>query len=235
MMNLQKSSGFSISDSLSLKGVVIILMVFHHLFRAPSLYENYQINFLFFKEDFINELFTYFKLCVGVFAFIPGFGLTQGYKKSRANKELCSSFTSKRALKVMLPFWFILSIAIPITQLIDNRPYNIYFKSEKNVVNGLLNLILDLLALQSFTKTPSLDSSWWYMGAALLFVFATPILIKAIEKFGGLATIISVVLLPRLLGIGFLGGTSPISFITPFLSTLTYSKNLIDSKFPFSK
>ena len=212
-MAIQSKTGdpFGKNDSLAIKGCVIILMVMHHLFRTPSIYEGYEINFLFFSEEFINQLFTYFKLCVGAFAFISGYGISKSYKANR-EKEPLGVFYTGRIVKTLLPFWFIYLIVFALNLITAGLSGSVYFKNV-NKPTGVLYMILDFLCLQSFTKTPSLDSSWWYMGAALLFILAVPLLVRMIEKAGWLACVLTVVIAPRLLGIGFLGGTAPASFL----------------------
>lgn len=201
-------------DSLALKGLVIILMVMHHLFRAPSLYDGYAVNFLGIPEGAINTLFTYFKLCVGVFAFISGYGLAKAYK-SRGEVST-SSFVLRRLYKTLLPFWLVFLIVLAVTAPINALWQKTYFKSD-NKIMGCIYLLLDLFALQSFTGTPSMDTSWWYMGAAVLFVLAVPLFVSAIRRFGAIPTLLFVIIIPRAIGMKFLGGTAPISFITAAL------------------
>lgn len=208
---LTRGDSFDINSSLAIKGCVIILMMMHHLFRAPSLYKSYDINFFFFSEEFISTLFTYFKLCVGTFAFISGYALAKSYSKRSAETDT-GRFIAHRLTKTLLSFQLVYLIVLAVSWAINALPYRTYFEG-RSVVMGILNMLADMFGVQALFGTPSLDSSWWYMSAAITFILIVPLLSIAVKKLGWLAPTLAVVLIPRLLSVGFLGGTAPLSFI----------------------
>ena len=69
-----KENTFSKRDSLAVKGAAILLMLCLHCFRIPELYAGFPVNFAPFPEDLVNRICTYGKVCVGIFAFISGYG-----------------------------------------------------------------------------------------------------------------------------------------------------------------
>ena len=76
-----KKKEFSIDNTLALKGIAIIMLIFHHCFRKADLFEDYTVSFFPFSQDFIVEISLTFKICVSIFAFITGYGLMLSLKK----------------------------------------------------------------------------------------------------------------------------------------------------------
>lgn len=216
-----KKDYFDKNASSAIKGIVIILMLAHHLFRVPSLYEGFEICFTPFGEDFINKICTYFKLCVGAFAFITGYGLSKSLKN---DSSTYSKFFLARYVKSFFPFWILFIIIVTATQLIDGTSISFYFKEGANIFQGILYILLDFLGLSVFTKTPRFMAEWWYMGACILFILLVPIFKKMIEKYGAIAAIGAVVLIPRVLNVGFLGGINPLSFLMAPLLGVIFEK-----------
>lgn len=214
MGGMRRENSFSVSDSLAIKGIAIILLLFHHLYRAPALYAEFSVDFLFLEGDFITELFSYFKVCVGVFAFISGFGIAKAYKKSRGIGSV-GSFIGKRYVKSMAPFWIVYIIAVIATECLNGRVTKTYFTDKENPLLGAVYMILDFLGLRSYTQTPQLDSSWWYLGMIVMIILLVPLFVKIIEKYGSFILLSFAVIVPRLLGIKFPGGTTPLSFLIP--------------------
>ena len=112
---------FSKSNSLALKGIAIIMMVFHHLFRKKTLYEGYFISFFPFNEQFVLDISTMFKICVSIFAFITGYGLQKSLRNldkdyNWSNKQTYK-WISNRLIKMMSSFWLIALLSYIICQI----------------------------------------------------------------------------------------------------------------------
>lgn len=79
---------FDIAASMAIKGSAILMMLFHHLFRnGIKCHEIYDIIYFPFPEKNICNIATVFKICVGLFTLVSGYGLYLNYKKT----ELSSS------------------------------------------------------------------------------------------------------------------------------------------------
>ncbi len=75
-----------------------------------------------------------------------------------------------------------------------------------------------------FWRLRSLNGAWWYMSAAFVVIILLPLLDGTIEKFGGIFCIAVIFLLPRILGIGFQGGSKPYSFLLIFVAGMLCCK-----------
>lgn len=76
-------------------------------------------------------------------------------------------------------------------------------------------MIVEFLGCSTLFGTPTLESVWWYMSAAVTFVAMVPFIMLLEDKLMMLMMV--VMALPRMLGVGFQGGTAIYSFVFTFL------------------
>ena len=88
---------FTVKHSNMIKGIAIILMVFHHLFRTKQFSQGYTLSFWPFSIGRVAQITTFFKICVPLFTFVSGYGLLYFYKKL-INKKNFFNFILKMVL-----------------------------------------------------------------------------------------------------------------------------------------
>lgn len=218
----KRISAFTKTDSLCLKGIAIILMMFHHCFRSTDRFEGYEVNFFPFTQDNVIAVSDYFKICVCIFAFITGYGLYLSAKKQCKNLKSCEKWVSARYIKTFSGFWFIYILSFAITQIYDKYPQSVYCK--EGVTRGIAYIFTDFLGLSNLFSTPILHGNWWYMSAAIIFIILVPIAIKWSEKLGYITLIVSVVTLPRLLATGYGGGVNAYPFILAVVAGMIFAQ-----------
>lgn len=212
-----KSEGFTVEDSIAIKGIAIIMMLFHHMFMNIELVRKYNVNFLMFSEYNITNLAQTCKICVSIFAFITGYGLYLNYKKKTISQN---RWVGSRLIKLLSGYWFIWTLSNIITFLIDRRPINLYF--DKGIYEGIANMLFDFLGCAQLFGSVTLLDAWWYMSAAIIFVILMPFIIK--QESVLYIVIFLLIALPRLLNIEFLGTRSPYYFILPYLFGIVFAK-----------
>jgi len=223
-----KNKGLSIKDSLSLKGIAIIMLLFYHLFRVKKLYKNYDVNFFPFPEEFAIDTIVMCKICVSIFAFITGYGLLKSIKNTKFTRSDVTKWNITRILKTMSGFYFVYIIAFITTMALNKLPIKVYFK--KGLVNGIFNIIIDFLGLSNLMSTPTLLSSWWYMSAAIIFIMLIPVFYGISKKIGYLPIIMIIVAIPRLLLTGYPGGLNTYSFLIPLIMGMIFADYYIFEK-----
>ncbi|MBE5889749.1 MAG: acyltransferase [Lachnospiraceae bacterium] len=179
-MTESNKNKFTMDDTWALKGIAILLMLFHHSFLSPQRYAGDTVIFSPFSETFINQISSASKICVSLFVFVTGFGLAISFSKVKDGQ--INKWIGTRLIRVMSGFWFVFFLSNVICQIIDGRPWNIYFA--EGIVRGVLYFLTDFLGLSSLLGTPSLCGTWWYMSIAVLFVLIVPILVWIDRKFG---------------------------------------------------
>ena len=201
---------FDKNSSMALKGIAILMMLFHHNFLSVDRYKGFEVSFAPFSEVLIVNIASSFKICVSLFAFISGFGLYLNYKKTKLSD---TRWVLSRDIKLLSGFWLAWLFSCVVCQVLNGRTQTIYFSD--GLWNGLLNMILDEFGLASLFGMKILNGSWWYMGAALVFVLLIPVVTKLENHLWLLLA--GLIFLPRLLRIDVVSGTAPFVFLSPFL------------------
>ena len=98
-----KTAFLSKTDTNVLKGIAIIFMLLHHLFYARR--ELYDDVILYGDNGIVNEIGIFSKVCVAVFVFLSGYGLTVS---NASAKSIClKDFYVHRFVKLYMNYWLI--------------------------------------------------------------------------------------------------------------------------------
>lgn len=205
---------FTKTDSLCLKGIAIIIMMFHHCYRKVEQFENYVVDFRPFSQEFVVDISDYFKICVSIFAFITGYGLYLSAKNSCTDGMETGKWVCNRWKKTLGGFWFVYVLSFVITQIFAGYPAEVYCQTD--LLHGIVYAVIDFLGLAHLLSTPTMVPTWWYMSAAIVFVAAVPVFLKWTQKLGYATLFIFIMCVPRLVGDGYPGGRT----IPPFLPAL---------------
>lgn len=208
---ITKQKSFGRDISLALKGIAIAMMLFHHLFRnGLGAHERYDIVYFPFPETNIRNIATVFKICVALFTFISGYGLYLNYKKTK----LCAfRWVLQRIVKLLSSYWFVLILCWGILSILNGYPQNKYFGD--GFYRGVTNMFVEFLGCANLLRTPTINDVWWYMSAAVIYIVMLPFIVAQEDKLLLLLPVTAI--LPRILGIGYQGGTSAYSFLFMFL------------------
>ena len=229
--------GLTKNDSFAIKGLAIILMLFHHLYCTADRFNGFEIDFTPFSQTFVVNVAFLFKVCVSLFAFITGYGLLKSIAGQNFNRKDIVKWNTTRLIKTLSGFWFIYVIFLIVTMLINKLPYTTYF--EKTPYAGIFYLINDFLGLANLFNTPTLNGTWWYMSAAIVFILIIPLVYALSKKTGYLPIILLITILPRLLKANYPGGTNIYTFILPVVFGMMFADydlfNKIEERLPKNK
>ena len=220
---------FSKDNTLALKGIAIIMMMFHHCFCTVDRFNKYTVSFFPLNQSLAVDISSMFKICVSFFVFVTGYGLVLSLKKLNEKYEWTTKEISKwiinRLIKMMSGFWIIVVLAFIICQSINGLVGKIYFS--KGPILGITQMIVEFLGLSDLFGTPTICGTWWYMSIAILFVLSVPLFALLAKKIGYFATLIITIATPRILGWDFVN-SSYISFLFPLILGMTFAeKNLM--------
>ena len=205
-----------------LKGAAIILMIFHHCFCTPDRYEDYDVSFFPLGELLATDISLYFKICVPIFAFITGYGLYKSYTSQSSTDGLkTTQWVLKRYVKSFSGFWVIFILAFLIT-LSVSYPQKVY--GGDGLVMFVVNAFVDFLGFAGLFGTPTLNGTWWYMSAAAIFIAFIPCAVKFGKRLGFTTLIVAIIALPRLLAVGYPGGTNPYAFLLAVVAGILFAR-----------
>ena len=160
---------------------------------------------------------------MALFTMLSGYGI---YESFRRGKAPYGKFTFLHVKKLLINYWW---IYIPVFILsfwfhCQGTPIQIYGTDLK----GFKNLFFDAFGLRAMLYSPTLNNTWWYMEAAIVFYLLFPLLHKALNRFPALVLGISA--LPVLLASvnifwsGFITTDSELFYFFPFVVGMELSR-----------
>lgn len=230
---MKHESGMTKTDTAVLKGVAVLMMVFHHCFRTKSIFQGYGISFAPLGTHTVVNLCAAFKICVPIFVFISGYGLTLSLKKLHADyrlerKELSRWYTG-RYIRLMAGYWFIYICYAVIGQIAAGNFAATYFGGGK--LKGLVLAGIDFLGLSNLMNTPILGGAWWYMSCAIVIVLLVPVFARVTARFGSVFALAAMVILPRALCLEYPMYDCAYHFLFAALLGVVFAENDLFARF----
>lgn len=180
-------------------------MLIHHLFYSEAsrlLYDDFTIHGL----GVVNQIGILGKVCVAIFVFVSGYGLSYKYKDSLDVK----AFYMGRFKKLLLNYWFIWLVFVPIGVFVFHRTFEDAYGS-----HYVVKSLLDFFGVLNLTGQYGYNVTWWFYSCIIVLYIIFPLLNMQFEKCPFL-------ILTLVLFAAFLGFIPPIQpwcyFILPFIS-----------------
>ena len=194
-------------ETVVLKGIGIIAMLLHHFYScSPSL----DADFI----PFFTFLGTIGKVCVAIFLFCSGYGLSVQYRKKTqaitSPKEYIVEtlkFLANRFCKFYLNYWFVFILFVPIGIFVFNITLPDRYGHSVNIIK---RLFFDIIGIQDAN---SYNITWWFNRLIILLYLLFPIW-NFITKWSWWVAIL-------------------LSFVMMFLSPYVYESGLFTYTFSF--
>lgn len=188
-------------ESSILKGIAIVLMLYHHLFFDPAVSAADGAIYGLASVDAVGCIVRFSKVCVALFVFVTGYGITRSIMRSESERidavtrtKAMESLFVRRLVKLLLPFQYMYIVAFFFCLIascllgIANSPEDVYGQF------GLVSFVyafIDFMGLANAFGTPTLNGTWWYMSFAILLVCLVPLLNKLSVCFGSTMMLLS--------------------------------------------
>lgn len=200
---------FTKEHTMQMKGIAIIILLFHHCFLnaqrwATVPYEKlattkgwgyYPISFAPFSSHTIQYLASFSKICVAMFVFMTGYGMWVSYE-SQKKKTTMSNYIKKRMVTLMTGF-LIIFVVTEILAIPTGRFIEVYGHDFRSV----FYMIIDALGLAKLLGTPLFCLTWWYMSLAIVLIMIFPFVHSIMEKYQWVVVVASIIV-PRACGFG---------------------------------
>ena len=154
---------YSRDDTLALKGIALLMMVWHHLFTMTEyIYEPWQpVYFVSLMDSFgcqgILQLISYCgKICVPMFFFLAGFGQYRGMEERGTGFD-----TLGRLKRFYLSYWKIFLLFIPAAFLFfaNQNPFSAAYPVYANYNSfQLFPFVRSFLGIEAVYNT-----EWWFI------------------------------------------------------------------------
>jgi hypothetical protein len=159
---------FTKSHTQVAKGVAIILMMLHHLFRFPDRIEgvSYVSVLPFFQPTVEYLLGDFGKICVAMYLFLSGYGL---YAASSKKGKFTFRDSVQRVVKFLINYWVVFLLFIPIGL--------IWFSSNPRYHWNVTELIKNF-----FTLSGSYNGEWWFIRLYIELVLLLPLIKRMLKR-----------------------------------------------------
>lgn len=161
-------NGMTKKQSAILQGVAIWMMLYHHLYSEAA---EYAPLFPCLQADIVRRIAWFCKICVGIFAFVSGYGMYYGMERQpretffgRMKAEYC--YVLPRILKLYGRLWLVLLIFMACFFGILRRPF------DAGQVWG------NLTAFE-----PTYNRAWWYVEQYAKMLLLLPFLDLLLTSF----------------------------------------------------
>lgn len=142
-----------------IKGVAILMMLFHHLFAFPArLDPSIVVIHLSERIHIEQQIAAFCRICVPVFLFLSGYGFALSKGKSIGGLV-------KKALSLYSQVWFVALLFVPFGVL--------FFNQDGRYTLTLSSLLLNLTGLDT-----SWNWEWWFLILYVAYLFTYPIMLR---------------------------------------------------------
>jgi len=209
-------------DTSALKGIAIFAMLMHHLWGCPPSWVEPYTGVLGFL-GFVG------KVCVAMFLFCSGYGLSVGYQKVLNNTQITMhnwkyglvvtlKFLAKRFLKFYAGYWPIFVIFVPLGVLVFGRGLYDAYGSDSNVFKCLLYDTFGIGGWSSYNIT------WWFNKLIIIMYLLFPLLYAFISRRPIISMCIIIIMMRLSSHFTFDYMSNVLDYSFPFALGILYSK-----------
>ena len=162
---------FTKEDTNRVKGIAILLLIFHHMYRTLGDVSLMAGTTFFLTDEDLTIVANCFRVCVYIFAFLSAFGMSAGCKE----KDGLIKNYAYRLWRLLAPYWF--------TLILCNLIYIVAM--QKFAYANPLYFLGDVIpVLDIFRHSDDMfNGVFWYMNFTLIVVVMLPILHFLTKKF----------------------------------------------------
>lgn len=173
----------SLSESNQLKGISLLLLLCHHLFYVQ---QGQYDDILVYNYGIVHQIGIACKVCVALFVFLSGYGLAKKYDNKVINIKV---FYIERFTKLMMNYWFVWLLFVPIGILFFNRTFTVVYGN-----HILIKGIIDFVGLSYSVGFYGYNATWWFMSCIIILYGLFPFLAKFCQNHCIVLLAISVVI-----------------------------------------
>lgn len=176
---MKKPESFTKDCSNIAKGVAIILLLIHHLFREEKDVVEMGVKTFFLSRERLIELAGFGKITVAIFVIITAYGISKAIYSKESDIKDSFNGALKRFFKLMLNF-FVMYLSILAVFGYKFNLQSLYGAFPQ----GLIAMLADSAGLAESMGSPTLNQTWWYMDLAYILIFLVPLLAYGAKKIG---------------------------------------------------
>jgi peptidoglycan/LPS O-acetylase OafA/YrhL len=169
------------------RGLAALYVVVNHIFLRT--FPGYPAD----RAPFWAGWFIYGRFAVVVFIVLSGFSLALSPVRHGWRLDAVSSYASRRAWRILPPYWAALVFSLFVAWLIIPPPGQGSPDAKSVVVNGLL--------VQNLVHAPSPDRSFWSIAVEAQLYVLFPLLLLMVRRWGAVVMVAAVTLVVAAVGV----------------------------------
>lgn len=175
---------FNVQYSNCLKGVAVVILLFHHCFLKKDRYQGFTLKLLF-PEYYLNYLASFGKICVSLFVFVSAYGLTKKMMSLTKRQDLsyvqgARDVIGTRLVKLLGNFMFVFICIVLACRVL--RPGFLQNCYGTKFPDNAEYFLVDMFGLADYLDTPSIKATFWYYGLAIFIILVIPLLFLLLKK-----------------------------------------------------
>lgn len=171
--------GMTREQSSVLRGIAILMMIYHHVFATPEIYELEYFSVLRFGGINVERYVAwFFKIALGLYLFVSGYGMYYVLKKRPVKDPAEESFTGyllgcyRQALaklgRLYAQYWYAMAVSMTLVFLFDPDAPTFYLKEFLLNMAGISN---------------SYNATWWYILQYVKMLLLLPLVAALFQRF----------------------------------------------------
>lgn len=224
MENRNQTFKLSLNDTQVLKGVALLLLLYHHCWYTGEGFDDIVV----YGQPVFKQIGIFGKLCVSLFVFLSGYGLTVGAIKNNGVGKIMQ-FYRKRYLKLMVNYWFVWLLFVPLGVFVFDRTFPAVYGE-----NYVFKALADFLGIHSVIIGSSYgyNATWWFYSCIILLYVLYPLIWKCRNYW--FLLIPFVFLIPEICGMVPLKNRGILSYLLsyslPFVCGMLFANSKIPEK-----
>ncbi len=199
-----KKESFTKEHSLILKGFMVMMLLFHHVFFGDTVAEK-GIILCTGRVNFFANMVSYGRLCLSGFAFISAYGITCQLMACKGRMRDYLEICAGRLVKISASCVFVYVIAVIYKRFVVGQSIRQVYRDMSGPFHPPY-MLLDALGLADLFDTPQINVTWWYFSYAIMLVCALPAIFILYRKVRVFAFPLAMFLLDdSMVGIAVLG------------------------------
>lgn len=160
----------TLRDTQVLKGVALLLLLAHHCLSASHPYDDVVVH----GWSLVATLSDHAKLCVAIFVFLSGYGLTVSAERKGGIASL-ARFYRRRFVHLMAPYWVVWLLFVPLGVLVMGRTFTSVY-----VTDVVWKAVLDFMGLFcAVVRSPyGYNATWWFYSCIIPLYLFFPLLFR---------------------------------------------------------
>ena len=171
--------GMTREQSAVLRGIAILMMIYHHVFATPEIYELEYFSVLRFGGVNVERYVAwFFKIALGIYLFVSGYGMYYVLKKRTVKDPAEESFAGylvgcyrqsiAKLGRLYAQYWYALVVSMAVIFLFDpDAP-----------VFSLKEFLLNMLGVSN-----SYNATWWYILQYVKMLLLLPLVAALFHRF----------------------------------------------------